>query len=738
MKESYKIYCLSASLMMACTSCSEWYNFNENETIAEEKPIEQQATPQQEEQTSWEVLKAWMTSFSYDADIDAVAWEAWQNKDDKDLYALLTAQHRENPSSFPIFSGRVLPLRITSAYDSYEGVMTLRAPEHDAETAPLVVVMGDDDATAWEGSEAWVAHIPSRARMNYQLVAEGDFSRMVAEIKTIYPFLGKTPTYLVGTGKASDAALLMVKAKREYFDGVAFSGDGGDIECINLEYLPVVYFSEGEAASPSTRFISTLQARGNAYASSMQGTASQAAERLITTQKKDRTKIFPFTFEDYNSSKITPWLHVIGKRSEKDLVTLEAYREGDDLAITAYNVTAIDIAAENLPEGLQGIKTVTLNDLRFPFSGVVEGTVRVAEKEYASATKGKGENPGELINFYRNDPLYIVYQDAGEGKEYLEAAHDLARTFSSLRFMGFPPLEVDIPVVALSDYDVGTLPRHRAIIMGTAQGVEGVVASEGEDLLAMTSGEAADLVGDMARAYGLVCSTDDSSSLALALLFVAEDVEGLQALRQRYATATALYDDADLIVWKKGKEGYDVVWEETFDSFWGKGMPASLLVELPQQRAEVWKRYTRELLIKEGATLSMMLTPYFEEDFSLPSRVTHEALRRAFHDKTYVVLHASYDDAQIIVQRALGEVEEIEVYDLDEVIAGGKRLDGGAAHILVDMEVLKLFSEEEQALLDYDVLAYSLPEMVARDIVEDRESFGKEFLRMAQAMEYED
>ncbi len=648
----------------------------------------------------------------------------------KDVTAMqhVLTQLEQQPEAFPIIPSTQLFFRYTSRYDSFPLEYSVRAPEEPRESSSLFLLLGDSDLYKEDYSKtgAWVVTIPSRPNMNYQLLAEGDFWLLVDELLTVYPHLKQFPKYLVGIGKTADAALLFANHYRGSFSGIAFSASRLGLDLPNLDKFPVVHFSskQDSFASPwgGNKLIKRLQARGNAHAVAINGGLSKAIN-LLKEQQIDNSRIEPYTFEDYQHAEVNSWLKVLTKRTEKDPVKLSALVDDQELIINAPNVTGVEITRSKLLGFPEGVKKIRLNHTSFPLPDSSQIKVKFLEEE-GSYWKSKIQVPGGLLNFFRNERVYIVYQDSNATDDYLREASQLAQTFSTLAFYGFPTLNAKLPVIPLSKYHPKALPPHRTILIGKSSYLEPVL-EESANYLPVDDKEG--------TAYGLIYPPEKTMPLKLAFLLASDDQEGLQTLSRRYISATALFDDADLAVWMRVDDEYNLIKEETFNSFWKPTSPSSLLIVTPPSRNAVWERYLQELIIEESGTPNLAITSCIDTQLTLPSRITFADLERVVPNKYLASLNLKGYLGRALKNKLIAAMDDPTPLQIDNTVFE----TDDEVRIVVDASVLGELSKEEISLLDYQILPYSCKELLLRKIEQERGLFSRDFLRIANLVEEE-
>lgn len=669
--------------------------------------------------------------------------------DDKTL-DFIAQQLRDNPKRLPIFPGVNIPLHFISPYDSYTSTYSIKAPRNANNTHSVVLLLGEEcisQQNHLESDQFWSISIPSRPHMNYQLLSEGDFWNILEEIYDLYPQLRLAKTYLIGMGESSDAALLFANNYRGHFQGLAFSESRLGLTLPNLDHFPIVHFKKPSSIDSSPwggkRLIDRLKMRNNMQAQSIDGGIQEAALQLISLSQES-TDIAPYTFENYQYSQITPWLTVMSKKSERTPTTLSAKIVGEEIHVDAPNVKSLKITPSPSLPFFKKIKRLILNDRVFNIPIKHKNTLYIYDDSPLPVWKRKTTIPGGLVNFFRKEPLYILFQDQGAEKSFLLEVKNFAKTFSQLKFFGFPPLQAKLPIIALSQYSPESLPAHRIIAIGQNSFIKPILEKKEGYLPNPQKRIYKPLKNQIA--FGIVYPPEQASSLKLALLLSAEDILGLKVLQDYYTSATSLYNEADFLVWEKKENDYTLLEEETFNSFWKKSSPSTLLIQTPPQKQIVWESYLEELLIQESRIGKMVITPLIDSNLSVPSLLTYESLYLSIPEKHFAVVTLKGSTAHLLADKLFSAMDNpvIKGFSNDLFSNDSSKQEHSIflrrmkkderVKMLVDSSALESLSPEETQLLDYYIFPYSLQEMLLKKISFDRENFGKDFLRLANAL----
>ncbi|MFT4553387.1 MAG: hypothetical protein ACI9S8_002025 [Chlamydiales bacterium] len=679
------------------------------------------------------------------------------------LLSDLHRQLRKKPWELPVISDVIIPLRYKSKFDSHDTQYTIRAPKNSASAKGIFIFLGTEPQSEIPLSSynVWTIHIPSRPLMNYQLLAEGDFWKLLEDLSTLYPQIRNIPHFLVGSGEAADAALLIANNYRGHFKGVAFDNSRLALNLPNLDKLPIVLFSNEHSTPTSSpwggiHLISRLQDRGNSQAVAVTGNLEDAANHLLN-HTKNEAGIPSFVFEDYQYVQLTPWLKVIGKRSEKDPVKLAVTIQNEALYIKAPNVNALELSLSKEEGFPENIKEIHFNRKVFSLAPS-SGNPKLFLEDFAYPTwRRKADSPGGLVNFFRNDPLYVVFQDGFASEEYLQYAKELASQLASLDFFGFPDLGVELPMVPLSLYDPENLPLHRTIVIGQAEIIRPILEDTTGYLPIRFTEKGIKVFDELYTtpsppannvAFGMIYPPQQISSLRLALLLAAEDIGGLQAIAKRFTSATSLYDDSDLVIWYNQGDEYVLTAEETFNGFWQSSESSELLIQTPPHSRNIWESYLHELLIEECQLSKIAITPCTDEFIEIPYRLTHHSLSLMIPEKHFAVVKLQGIIGHKIGNKLIAAMDDPALIGLDNVITVNwsssqasvqfnKMNRNDNFRMVVDASALEALSQEELKILDYRILPYSLREIVLSKITTDKERFGRSFLRLANLMEQE-
>lgn len=591
-------------------------------------------------------------------------------------------------------------VRCESRYDAYVTEAMVRTPQRGDGDA-VILLLGELPAPLEDipwGTNDWLVHIPSRPNLSYQLVAEGDLWGTLDYITATYPLLGNKPWYLVGFKDAADAALVIANEYRYRFRGVAVNGGKMGWNVPNLDHFPVVFFEEDATDSlwGGRHLIETLQARGNQQAIHVAGGCEEAIVALSALEP-DLGAVY--TFDDYRYSVTNPWLQVLAKHTEKEPARIAVLRHDDTLIINAPNVLSARITKDKntFPNN---VSRITFNGETYTFAEAL-GVMTLGEEQLSLPSKA--DIPSGLLNFFRSEPLYVVYQDAGAPQDFVVQARTVAESFAALQFEGVPRGDVKIPILPLSQYDPDTLPPHRIIAVGMQDPLQHLLTSR-EGYLPVRNDKDGVFVNGKPHempfyryggiACGLTYPPERPSNLRLALLLMASDDKALQALSQQYLSATALYRTADLRLWVEHQGTYYFAGETTFDGWWGCNDAPSVSLDVPVLTRETWNATLCDILgdTTHGAAVPATL---FYSPLPPPTRLTPATLKKYVGDTHFVVA----EDRATKTKRLIS---------------------------VADWEAL---SPEERAHHTAHLFPYSTYEVVMGDFRRDMPSFGRKLLR---------
>jgi hypothetical protein len=623
---------------------------------------------------------------------------------------------------FPLFPGHPITLHAKSPFDGHPLTFTVRAPLSDRHSH-LTLLLGEpeqyEEPLSERGYSGWLVQIPSRRGLNYQLTAEGDFWQILRTLTTLYPQLESSPTYLVGTAASADAALLLANHYRFRFAGVAFSGGSLGLRLSNLDHLPVASFGQSPARSPWSghHLVETLQLRGNHQTAAKLADLSSALQFL---QEQTTPSLAPYTFSDDSYAQVWPGLKVLARKSQKQPVILTANQKDNTLLIRAPNVLSVHIDRSRLPKGITHIR---LNqDLYLLPSGQI--TLKIGEEGVPSHWRSKGMTPSRLLNFFRTDPVYIVYQeDAGE--RFSELSHSAAQKLSLLHFSGLPmQTDVQLPLFSLAEYQKMTLPPHRTILIGTS-----------EKAASFLQNSAGYLPFDpLGQTFSLIYPPEAASSCKLAWVIAAPNLASLQKVTRSTLSLTTLYSDFDLKLYPD--RGPPIT--QTFDSYWGTNEETEEGLSIPPQNPIVWETYVSDLILAETTMPATILSPLTDSHTPSPSTLSTSELKRFLPERRFAKITLRASSSATIANKILDATKEASIRGLDNYLTEGRfdpmKLRKKQKDILVEAATLKSLSPEELARLNHQILPFSLHELLQQQIEQDAHLFGRQLLRLNQTL----
>ncbi len=636
-----------------------------------------------------------------------------------------------------------------SVYDKQTTSYLVQAPTAPHPAAPLIVIL--DDPHVLEGVipqqfPGWIVVIPSRPGMNYQLLAEGDFWNILKELTNKHPDLADAPTYLIGSRHAADAALLLASNYRYRFQGVAISEGGAGLDLSNLDALPVLYFNAKPppSSTPSPlpweglHFIQRLQERGNQKARSIDGSLTEAIFTLVQQPSPEVSFVSAlplYTFSDEQYCRAAPWARIISRENPWAPATISATIVNSALTIHTVNVSGLELSRLDMPKLLVDAKKTYWNDLQVTFGSNSQKVVLSHESPPPGWPK-KSSAAGGFLNFFRNEPLYIIYQDSGATEEYLVEAKTLASRLATLNFTAFPALQVNLPMLPLSLYK-STPPtqKHRIIAIGKPETLQPLVQVK-PGYLPSVKEEAA----TASTAYGLIYPPEKTGPCVLALQLVAGDAEGLKILSAAYTSGTALYNPHDLRLWSAEQQGYLLQREEIFDSFWGSSPMPPLLLQTPSLTTNAWEKYLQQLVLNETSLSAAILPSLVDTSINVPTRIDVTTFSFFIPNRNLAIvtlegaLGAALGDALLDATEgpALIGLESLTYYDEE---SGGryfneeKMASKGKLQFIVDAQCLTGLSQEQLSQLSYTIAPFSLQEMIQNKLATQPQNVGRALLR---------
>ncbi|MDF2577560.1 MAG: hypothetical protein K0S74_1044 [Chlamydiales bacterium] len=679
-------------------------------------------------------------------------WKALEEaSSEAHFYSDLQKGVPQNPQQLPIFRGVTLPLFLKSPYDDFTTHYTLQIPQSIKPQSSLIIILEDskNPSDPISDDSTWVIRCHSRPGLDFHFLAEGEFWYFLEQIYTLYPCLKDSTKFLIGLGASADAALRITNNFRNHFNGLAFSGGQIGPHLNNLDHLPVIFFDSpfADKTGPLSGkyLIQRLQARGNQNCKAIPGELKEALVALFNQKRTHNESQFiipPFSFEDYQYSCITPWLKLISKQTENQPCTIAAKLEGQTLHIHSSNIESVEISPPSFPAEIgKSIKTIHFNNQLYAIDHSRAYQI-IGEDVEVATWKHKANTPSGILNFYRNEPLFVIYQDKAVDAEYRYIMQNWLQKLCSFQLLGLPHhYQVNLPKLALSKYDPHKLPPHRAIFLGNSKDILQHLEHKKGYLPLPDTADSDEI------AYGLIYPPEVESPLKLALALIAPDSAGLEALQSYYSSATALYEIADRVVWEKRGENYAFSQKINFDTYWGLSHLPLNLLEMPPFTSFTWENYLKEILIQENPQCAIAVSSLVDKQTPSPTEINFENIKRFIPEKNFIKVELNSHNMSTIGNQLINSQEHLVPLGLDNLVAKNKKNDRGEfvgdrlqrnqfIEVIFESSVLNHLSKDELSKLNYTVLPYSLRELLIRKIVQSPESFGKDFLRFANQTTY--
>ena len=661
----------------------------------------------------------------------------------------IQVQASEQPDFLPIFPQLTIPLEYSSKYDGFSHGFFVHAPYDPSKAQSIVIYLGTEqpDSQLAVDPGAWQVVIPSRPQMNYQLVSEGDFWSILDTLEVTYPQLAQCKRYLVGRGDAANAALFLANHYRSYFQGILFSGGSLGLNLPNLDGISIIHL-ESDLTPPTApwggaKLITRLQSRGNTQAFNRQDKLQNALNDLILTgQAKKAKTLASYSFKDYQYAQAYPWLRVLSKESEARPVAIRGEIKDNTIRIDSPNIRALELSLSPHKGMPSSINRLVLNDEIYAFNPRLQKVV-IGTETINSFWKKKVEAPGGFINFFRNEPVYLVYQDENVDTTFKTAAKNLAQSLSQLSLSGLPPLDVKLPVLALSEYRAQYLPPHRVIAIGRSTALKSIV-SQNPDYFPLKREPSKLTLNHQSLslpyknfdhiAYGIIYPPEENSSLKLALLLCSENTEGLQTLAQHYSSAIALYRPSDFSLWTHNNGRYQLAVEKTFDSYWGQSDIPEAGLRIPYRSRQAWSRFLQNFLVKETGIASLALPTLADNYAPIPMQLSHGELSSFVPDRNFAVLSVNNSKDLSIIAKLLRKIPDLDTYGLDYLDPQSTTQNIPQAlnfKVLLDVTHLNFLAPSELLAIQYQVFPYSFQEMLSHRLEDNPQAMGRDLMRVS-------
>lgn len=638
-----------------------------------------------------------------------------------------------------------------SCYDGQSIDYWLREPQMEGPNTSLIVLMGDKDSlTPLELScpEHWLLYIPSRPQLNYQLVSEGDFWKILERCKGRQPELAQLPCILVGHGKAANVALNWANNYRAQLNGVVLQGPITTVDVPNLDSFPLVALRENlqQGLWTASHLVHRLQERNNPYAAVLQGEIPDAVD-FLSQQLDEVAPPLDYQFRDYRFAQAWPWLRVTSKNNEAETAKIHAYVDGNTLYVEGDNIASVELQRGPGKGFPSQVTQVRFNDDLYliPKS---DPTVAIGNEDYPEELKRKADSPSAFVNFWRSEPLVIVHQDTGESAAFLAATKNLAKNISRLQFKGFPQLDISLPIIPLSAYRPEFHTAHRVIYVGTPDPFIPIVESRGDDYpiqwqhQRLTLGQKnTEISAGDTIAYGLTLVPDDDTSLKAALILAAQDLQGLQALTECYTSATSLFKEHDLQVWVKNEQHYELAVQHNFDSYWGNTHNPTTAVTIPRLSNKVWEGILAEWLMEESQYPERIGEQFLNPSATPPQNFSVDQVQRFIPNRNYARLVLNSEKSIEAINHILEDNPLLEIHHCDDLLSyssGHPRFDRDHLHnervVIVDSSALETLPATTLRQLNYELLPHNLHEIIEEKAKIHGQRFGRELLRTAQTL----
>ncbi|MBB65066.1 MAG: hypothetical protein CMO81_08385 [Waddliaceae bacterium] len=739
---------LAAGLLLGISSCQQ---SKQNTNIA---------LPEYQETSAWEAFQDRLSTlplFIQDQlgpNFYALIEQYASTPEGQKVIASLRVQFAQSPKYLPIFPNFSIPLRHKSIYDNTTIDYIVHAPEHPEKSGAVVIYLGDQDPllSLAKKQNCWQLSIPSRKNMNYQLLAEGDFWNILEQVTALYPQIQQFRPIIVGQGDAADAALYLANHYPTRFTGVVYSGGKIGFNVPNLDQIPIVYVENDQypAGSPwgGEQLLERLQNRNNRRAHiEKRGGLFAGIKHLI--ESNDTEIPGPIQFSDYQYAQIQPWLKVLSKKNESAAVSIKVWFKNEELYVEGQNIRCFQLDCHPSLNFPSNVNRVRFNGELFAFQNH-GGRINIGHEDVSSSWQKKAQHPGFFLNFFRNEPLVLLYQDKKHNEEYLKQAKQFANTLSQLNISGLPPVDVQLPLIPLSDYKPEKLGAHRAIIVGHPSAVEPILSKNYDELPIQRTPQKV-LINHQAIslpypnfdrvAYGVIYPPEEDSFLKVALILAAEDTEGLSTLQRYYTSATALYKENDLNLWVRNQNEYVFANDRTFDSFWGNSSIHDAMLAIPEQSHEVWERYLQEILIEESGIPALATSSLVEDYAPVPNQLNLNQLKFMIPEQHFARIKLGRNTGTILGNKLLSATQDLSTYGLADLIdleSPVPQITDGKLkknqYIVIDANALSTLSDFERGQLQYEILPYSLRELVFQRVQKDPVAVGRELIRLSNVL----
>ncbi|MDF2550207.1 MAG: hypothetical protein K0S07_1274 [Chlamydiales bacterium] len=657
---------------------------------------------------------------------------------------------KQKANALPFIPNYPLRLKENSLYDNQELHYTFFCPQSPESAQALVICLADDHMSwpkALQQLPVFYLQLPSRQKMSYQLLAEGDFWHCLDSFYALYPELKALPVLLATDPAYADAALLMSHQSRYRFQGLAYSGGRLGANLPNLDQLPIVHYTLSHSTPADhlfsgKRLIERLQSRGNGQARAIEGDVALAISELLQNSSEEAQG--SFSFEDYRYARAWEWLKVTSKKNEEEPAFIEYHLQNGELQLKAYNVSSVEIQGGR-NAFFKGIKRLRFNERVIAFSKSTP-LIRIGEEDLPEHVHRKSVLPTGVSNFFSLEPLYIVYQSKGASTPYLESVLSTAELFANLAFKGFPSFPCQLPLIPLEEYDSAVLPKHRALLIGKEEAIQPIFGDHfpmeiKNRALYLNHKKILNLQpGQEQIAYGLQYPTEHDNSLQIAFALVADDERGLKILKDHYLSPANLYRQMDFCLFSQQKNGYRLALTENFDGYFGTSHIPEVLFSLPKTAFSSWELFLRKLLIDSYRTPFLAVGTLVSENRTPPSQITYGEVSRFTVKKNFARVIADTESKPILEKYCLHSLTEADIKALKDVLVkehGSWRLKPDRCQktfaLLLEESRLLSLPTHLLAQLKLEVMPFDLQELALKAFKEDGLKAGQEILKFEQA-----
>ncbi|MCB1134690.1 MAG: hypothetical protein KDK78_00355 [Chlamydiia bacterium] len=649
--------------------------------------------------------------------------------------------HRESTGELPEVADVTLDLQIPSRYDEAPCHAFVRAPQ-DSKAAKAVVLRLGIDRELESSPGLWqIAIPPSRPALGYRFISEGDLWNAWETCVRAYPRLRTLPVIVVGNDSYADAALQLAEQYRYRFAGVVVNGNLKRTNYKNLDQFPVASLTgtAHDSLWDGSHIIQSLQERGNPFAFQAEGDLDACIDQILALQEQVPL-VPPTQIKDYQYAQVTPWLRIESKEHEATECGISAELGDKGIILDTRNIRALTVDCSH-PSFPSSMRYVTWQGETHPIPS--EGALELGNRPKDPRYLGKSAVPGTLQNFYRNEPLLVVYDDSVKSESYEDTAKKLADRFAHLDFVGLPASSTNLPTVPLSLYRPARFPKHRAIFIGQRESFSSFVKLPRSEALSLAIHDAgaenlklnADTVS-----LSACCPPHRPGNLQLAYLIASPTTEALQQLSSSFSLATCLLTDEDVSIWAPLPSGLGLLTSRHLDSHWAwqeRPLPG---VPVAEQSAQTWDSYLRELLVQATQQQEIALPLLVDATELSPRQINAQELRRILPERRFCLVTLKGSRCADVANKLLTGLSLEQVSGLSDIVREdgfGVRVDSKALRkqvrrLLVDSRRLNQLTESELQLIEYEPVSQTLHEIVLKELERDPRAFARGLMRTAQ------